>query len=258
MEVSLVRRRGDRDLRAWCASSRTCQLDDRGQGRAHRRGHHRHRPDAQLPAALPARQEPALAADLRAAGQAGAAAGGDPHRLPRASPSPTSSWSATASTTASSTATCRSSACSSPRSTSANEARAGPRPGARGHRCGRRARRLLLPWYTVGGELLACHDQQRVRRGGHPRVHRGGRRCSPWCAALRRGRQPLSVDRALSFSIVAGLGVLGVALKVFQQIGYGRCRHVPRPRAGPLAGRAGEGMAVIVYGVTQIAATSKR
>ena len=54
----LVRRHDDRNVRAG-AHPQGPVVDHRRQGRADRRGHHRHRADAQLPAALPARQEPA-------------------------------------------------------------------------------------------------------------------------------------------------------------------------------------------------------
>ena len=54
-----------------------------GRGRPARRGHHRHRADAQLPRPLPARQEPGLAQDLHAARQAGAPARRHPGGLRR-------------------------------------------------------------------------------------------------------------------------------------------------------------------------------
>ena len=58
MEVVLVRRRDDRIVGAR-ADPEGPVLEHRGRGRPDRRGHHRHRPHAELPRPLPARQEPA-------------------------------------------------------------------------------------------------------------------------------------------------------------------------------------------------------
>ena len=58
MEVSLVRRHGDRVVGPGAHPQGPLVVHRRPR-RAHRRGHHRHRPDAQLPDPLPARQEPA-------------------------------------------------------------------------------------------------------------------------------------------------------------------------------------------------------
>ena len=55
--------------------------EHRRRGRPDRRGHHRHRPDAELPDPLPAREEPGLAPHLHAARQARPPARGDPRRL---------------------------------------------------------------------------------------------------------------------------------------------------------------------------------
>ena len=112
----LLRRHGDRVVRPR-PDHQGPVGQHRRRGRPAGRGHHRHRPDAQLPRPLPARQEPGLAQDLHAARQAGAAPRRHPGGLRRASRSPTSSWSATGSTTASATATCASWASCAPRST---------------------------------------------------------------------------------------------------------------------------------------------
>ena len=56
---------------------------DRGARPHHRRGHHRHRPDAQLPPALSLGAQPGLDPGLLPARQARATAGRDPDRLHR-------------------------------------------------------------------------------------------------------------------------------------------------------------------------------
>ena len=125
--------------------------EHRGRGRPHRRGHHRHRADAQLPDPLPARQEPGARSASARCSTSRPGGSSRSRSTTSGSRSRTSSSSATASTTASSTATCGSSASSSPRSTARREPEAATRDDASPARSG-------------GGRTLAA-----IAGPGHPR-----------------------------------------------------------------------------------------
>ena len=117
----------------------------------------------------------------------------------------------------------------------------------------------MLPWYTAGGERfgLPLTTRNAFDGAGILVFIAGVALLALVLLPYAAGDQPLSVDRALSFSIVTGLGILGLALKVFQQLGYGDASGMFPDRA-PGLWLAAVGMAIVAYGVTQIAATSDR
>lgn len=117
----------------------------------------------------------------------------------------------------------------------------------------------VLPWYTVGGERfgLTVRTENAFDGAGILVFIAAVALLALVLLPYAAGDQPLSVDRALSFSIVAGLGILGIALKVFQQIGYGPVAGM-LPDRGPGMWLAALGMAIVVWGVTGIAAESRR
>jgi hypothetical protein len=114
----------------------------------------------------------------------------------------------------------------------------------------------ILPWYTTGGQALGLPATSVTAFDG-PGI-------LVFIAAIAivalvllpyaAGDQLLGVDRALSFAIVAGLGVLGLALKVVQQLGFGDTSGMFPDRA-PGLWLAGLGLAIVVWGVSVLAGT---
>ena len=182
----VLRRRDDRVVRPR-PDPQGPLVEHRGRGRPDRRGHHRHRPDAELPRPLPARQEARRRSGSAPCSTSRPGASSRSTSTTPASRSRTSSSSATASTTASSTATCASSASCGPRSTRPPNERCIAGPSA--------AARLLA---ALGALVIARRLRPAVVDGrrrptacprssgnafeayGHPRLRRRPSRRSPW------------------------------------------------------------------------------
>jgi len=117
----------------------------------------------------------------------------------------------------------------------------------------------VLPWYTTGGHPLGLPPTS-VNAFDGPGI-------LVFIAAIAivalillpyaAGDQPLTVDRALSFAIVAGLGIVGLVLKVVLQLGYGEPTGMFPDRA-PGLWLAGVGLAIVIWGVSVIASTTER
>ena len=231
----LLRRHGDRVVRPR-PDHQGPVGEHRRRGRPARRGHHRHRADAQLPRPLPARQEPGVAPDLHAARQARPAAGRHPGRLRRASRSPTSSSSATGSTTASGTATSASWASCAPRYSTPSAPVMHRRPLGSGRRLALVGAIVLivgclLPWYVLGGDGgLPRQVVPRVRRHGHRR--RSSRRSATLALVALPVRGRPGRWRSTAGSSYRGCSAIaalaGVALWLPE-----RARRAGGPAAGP-------------------------
>jgi hypothetical protein len=117
----------------------------------------------------------------------------------------------------------------------------------------------VLPWYTAGGARFELPVTTRNAFDGAgilvfiAAVAIIALVLLPYAA----GDQPLAVDRALGFAIAAGLGIVGLVLKVVQQLGYGESSGMYPDRA-PGLWLAGVALAIVVWGVSEIAAKRDR
>jgi len=115
----------------------------------------------------------------------------------------------------------------------------------------------VLPWYTTSGVGLPPTTRDAFDGAGIIVFAVALLVLTLIVLPYAAGDQPLGVDRPLSFALAAGLGVVGLGLRVIQQLGYGDPAGMYPDRA-PGLWLAGLGLAIIAWGVTDIAAAKGR
>jgi hypothetical protein len=110
----------------------------------------------------------------------------------------------------------------------------------------------VLPWYTTSGVGLPSTSINGFDGPGILVFMAAIGIIALVLLPYAAGDQRLSLDRSLTFAIVAGLGVIGLLLKVFQQFGQFEARGMFPDRAVGLW-VAAAGLALICWGTAEIA-----
>jgi hypothetical protein len=110
----------------------------------------------------------------------------------------------------------------------------------------------VLPWYTTSGAALPARSINAFEGAGILVFISAIVIIALVLLPYAAGDQPLSLDRTLSFAIVATLGVIGLVLKIVQQLGIGPIEGMFPDRAVGLWVSAA-GLAIVAWGVTELA-----
>lgn len=110
----------------------------------------------------------------------------------------------------------------------------------------------VLPWYTTSGVGLPATSVNAFDGAGILVFVAAIGIVALILLPYAAGDQRLGIDRTLSFAIVAGLGIIGLLLKIVQQLGIGAIEGMFPDRAIGLW-IAGAGLAIVAWGVSEIA-----